>query len=107
MRAPEKQRAGDASGAATANAAWIGEKERSNRWLLRLMRALALGAGRRLSRLLLHPITLYFLLTGPKARRESARYLSRALGRPATLVDVYRHLHCFAATILDLSLIHI
>jgi len=101
MRASEKQRAGDASGAATANAAWIGEKERSNRWLLRLMRALALGAGRRLSRLLLHPITLYFLLTGPKARRESARYLSRALGRPATLVDVYRHLHCFAATILD------
>jgi len=34
-------------------------------------------------------------------RRESARYLARALGRPATLVDVYRHLHCFAATILD------
>src|SRR6185369_3971944 len=26
---------------------------------------------------------------------------NRALGRPATLLDVYRYVHCFAATILD------
>ena len=101
MHTPEQQRADAPGGAATAKAAWVGEKERSNRWMLRLMRAFALGAGRRLSRLLLHPITLYFVLTSARTRRESARYLVRALGRPATLVDIHRHVHVFAATILD------
>lgn len=85
----------------TPDTGWAGEKERSSLWILRLMRWFALTAGRRLARVVLHPITLYFLVTGAKARRESARYLARALGRPARLADVYRHIHCFAATILD------
>ena len=82
-------------------AAWAAQRERGNLWVLRLMRALALTAGRRLARLLLHPIALYFLLAGGQARRASARYLARALGRPARLADIYRHIHSFAATILD------
>jgi hypothetical protein len=98
---PPRPPSPDRGGAATATAAWTGEKERSHRWVLRLMRAFALGAGRRAARLVLHPITLYFLATSARARRESARYLTRALGRRARLADVYRHLHCFAATILD------
>jgi predicted LPLAT superfamily acyltransferase len=65
------------------------------------MRWVALAAGRRITRPVLHPITLYFFATGGNARRQSARYLTRALGRPARLADVYRHFHCFAATILD------
>ncbi len=85
----------------TPDTGWAGEKERGSLWILRLMRWFALTAGRRLARVVLHPITLYFLVTGAKARRESARYLARALGRPARLADVYRHIHCFAATILD------
>jgi predicted LPLAT superfamily acyltransferase len=85
----------------TPAAAWAGEKERSSLWVLRLMRWIALTAGRRRARAVLCPITLYFLVTGGTARRESARYLSRALGRPARLRDIYRHIHCFAATILD------
>ena len=85
----------------TLAAAWTGEKERSNLWVLRLMRWIALTAGRRRARAFLFPITLYFLVTGGTARREAARYLSRALGRPARLRDIYRHLYCFAATILD------
>ena len=36
-----------------------------------------------------------------ETRHHSARYLARALGRPATWGDVYRHLHTFAATVLD------
>jgi predicted LPLAT superfamily acyltransferase len=80
---------------------WTRQRERSNLWVLRLMRSIALTAGRRVSRWLLHPITLYFLLTGAEVRRQSARYLGRALGRPARMADVYRHLHCFAATLLD------
>ena len=80
---------------------WAETRERSAMWVLRLMRWFALTAGRRLARLVLHPITLYFILTGSRARRESARYLDRALGRPARWGDVYRHVHTFAATVLD------
>ena len=84
-----------------AAAAWTRQRERSNLWVLRLMRTIALTTGRRVARGLLHPITLYFLLTGGEVRRQSARYLERALGRPARLRDVYRHIHCFAGTVLD------
>jgi predicted LPLAT superfamily acyltransferase len=80
---------------------WTGEKERSNLWVLRLMRWIAMATGRHLARCVLHPITLYYLVTNTRARRESARYLGRVLGRPARLSDVYRHIHRFAATVLD------
>jgi predicted LPLAT superfamily acyltransferase len=79
---------------------WARQRERSNRWLLRLMRWVALALGRRAARLLLHPIAGWFVLD-PETRRHSARYLSRALGRPATWGDVYRHLFTFSATVLD------
>jgi predicted LPLAT superfamily acyltransferase len=79
---------------------WARQRERSNRWLVRLMRWLALALGRPTARLLLHPIACWFLLDGA-TRRHSARYLSRALARPATWGDVYRHLFTFAATVLD------
>jgi predicted LPLAT superfamily acyltransferase len=80
---------------------WSKQPERSNLWTLRLMRFIALAAGRTVSRWVLHPITLYFLIVNGKARRESARYLGRVLGRPARWRDVYRHIHTFSATVLD------
>lgn len=80
---------------------WTRQRERSQLWVLRLMRWIALTAGRRAARWLLHPITAYFLLTGGAARRESRRFLGLALRRPAGLADVYRHLHAFASTVLD------
>ncbi len=80
---------------------WTRQRERSNVFVLRLMRWIAVTAGRRLARLVLHPITLYFLLFNGKARRASRDYLQRALGRPVGLADSYRHIHRFAATILD------
>ncbi|MEE7561125.1 acyltransferase, partial [Xanthomonas sp. Kuri4-2] len=58
-------------------------------------------AGRGLSRLLLYPITLYFLVVRGPERRASRAYLGRVLGRPARLHEVARHIHTFAATILD------
>ncbi len=93
----------DEAGRARAGGApaWTHHRERSNLWTLRLMRWIALTAGRRAARCVLHPITLYFLLTGGTARRESARFLERALGRPASWRDIYRHIHTFAATVLD------
>ena len=80
---------------------WAEAKERSNVLAIRLMAWTAVVFGRRFARCVLHPIALYFLLFAPAARRHSARYLGRALGRPARWTDVYRHIHAFAATVLD------
>ena len=82
-------------------AGWATDPERSNLWLLRAMRWFAIGAGRPLARVVLHPITLYYLLANGNARRASAHYLGRVLGRPARWTDVYRHIHRFASTVLD------
>jgi predicted LPLAT superfamily acyltransferase len=82
-------------------ASWAAERERSHPWALHLIRWIALSAGRTLTRCLLHPITLYFLLVNGKARRASRAYLTRALQRPARLSDVYRHIHRFSSTVLD------
>lgn len=84
-----------------ATPAWAARRERGNRLALRFMAWVAVTLGRPVARLLLHPITLYFLLFGTEARRHSARYLGRVLGRPATWRDQYRHFHAFAGTVLD------
>jgi predicted LPLAT superfamily acyltransferase len=80
---------------------WSVHRERSNPFAVRLMAWIAVHLGRRISRTLLHPITLYFLAFAPAARRHSARYMGRVLGRPPTWRDRYRHLHAFASTVLD------
>lgn len=84
-----------------AASGWTTDPERSNLRLLRLMRWIAIRAGRPLARIVLHPITLYFLLAHGTARRASSSYLGRVLGRPPRLQDVYHHIHCFASTVLD------
>lgn len=83
------------------SAAWTRQAERSNALTLRLMRWIAVTLGRPLSRLVLHPITLYFMLFGGPAARASADYLRRVLGRAPSWGERYRHVHHFAATILD------
>ncbi|QQP95177.1 acyltransferase [Lysobacter enzymogenes] len=57
--------------------------------------------GRALARLALYPIVAFYLLARGPERRASRAYLARALGREPRLIDVARHLHTFAATILD------
>lgn len=80
---------------------WVSQKERGTPFALRLILWIAQHLGRGFARLFLYPITLYFLLMAKPQRIASQQYLSRILGRPATLSDVARHIHCFAATILD------
>ena len=80
---------------------WSKQGERGSMAALRLMAWIAITLGRRVARCILHPITLYFVLFAPAARRRSARYLSRALGRQAHWRDVYHHVHAFASTVLD------
>ena len=80
---------------------WSTQRERSNLRTLQLMRCIATRLGRRVARLVLHPITLYFMLFGGTAARQSARYLKRALGRAPRWSERYQHIHHFAATVLD------
>jgi len=80
---------------------WAQTPERSHPALLRAMAWLSLRFGRPAGRVLLRAIAAYFVLVSPAARRASRGYLRRALGRPATLRDVYRHIFTFAATIHD------
>lgn len=80
---------------------WEHRPEGGSRLMIWLIRSIASHGGRAVSRLLLYPITLYFLIVRGPERRASRAYLTRVLGRPATLLDAARHLHCFASTILD------
>ncbi|MFT4268448.1 MAG: acyl-CoA synthetase [Xenophilus sp.] len=86
---------------AAAAADWTRAPERSNPAALRLICWVALRLGRPAARLLLHPITLYFLLFSPAQRRHARRYLDRVLGRRGGWTDGYRLLHAFASTVLD------
>ncbi len=81
--------------------AWFQQAERGSPLALRIILWVALNLGRRASRALLYPITAYFLLFAPQSRRHSRNYLRRALEREPRLVDLARHLHSFAAVILD------
>jgi predicted LPLAT superfamily acyltransferase len=80
---------------------WLQQRERGNLLLIRLISWIALRLGRPLGRLLLYPISFYFVLLVPRARKASRHYLRRALGHSPGFVEVFHHLHTFAATILD------
>ncbi|MHB9020595.1 MAG: LpxL/LpxP family acyltransferase [Halothiobacillus sp.] len=84
-----------------ANATWQGRPERGSQFMLRLMLWLSRHLGRRLSRWVLYPIALYFLLFVPAARRASRNYLARIFGRPARGIEVFRHFFAFASTVHD------
>lgn len=88
-------------GVAGGRPEWVERPERGSRLALRLLSRLTLKLGRPVGRALLYPICAYFVLFSRRARRASAEYLRRALGRPARLGDVFRHYHAFAATGLD------
>ena len=84
-----------------STSSWAVRHERGSAFLIRFIAWLARTSGRPVARVLLYPITLYFVLFAPVARRSSADYLRRMLGRRARAGEVFAHLHCFAATILD------
>ena len=84
-----------------SDADWKRRPEGGGRAAIRLIAAIARHGGRGIARLCLYPITGYFLLVRASERRASRAYLGRVLGRRARLRDVARHIHTFAATILD------
>lgn len=81
--------------------AWFEQKERGSPFAIAIILWVARRLGRAPARLLLYPITLYFLLFAGKARRGSRSYLQRLHGRRPSWWQVARHIHTFAATILD------
>jgi predicted LPLAT superfamily acyltransferase len=80
---------------------WLERPEAGSAFSYKLISSFAQLCGRSAARLLLYPITLYFLFRRGDERRASRTYLERVSGRPASLWQIARHLHCFAAVILD------
>ncbi|HYN78148.1 MAG TPA: acyl-CoA synthetase, partial [Lamprocystis sp. (in: g-proteobacteria)] len=82
-------------------AEWAQRPERSNMAMLRVMSWVSLHLGRRVARVLLYGISLYFLLFATAARHASRAYLTRALGRTPRLRELFRHFHTFASCTHD------
>ncbi len=80
---------------------WQKSKERSTPLTLMTIRWIALHLGRPVARVLLYPITTYFLLFASTQRKASLQYLTRVLKRKANWLDSAKHIHAFASTILD------
>lgn len=80
---------------------WTGVSERGHPLAYEIILRLGLLLGRPLSRLLLIPITAYFFLTAPRVRQASRQFMERALDRAPKTRDLWRHLFCFATTLLD------
>ena len=80
---------------------WLRQAERSNNAILKLMVWISLTLGRKISRIVLFGIALYFVLFSPRARRASRQYLHRALERWAEWSDGFRHVLYFASTVHD------
>lgn len=86
--------------------AWYRLPERSDTFWIQLIAWITLKAGRPMSRLLVYPITLYFVLTSPKPPREASnRFFRRVLERAPTFGDHYRQYHTFAVTLVDRLLV--
>lgn len=80
---------------------WKHRPEGGGRFAIRLIGGIARHGGRGIARACLYPITLYFYCVRGAERRASGEYLQRLRGRPARALEVARHIHTFAATILD------
>jgi predicted LPLAT superfamily acyltransferase len=80
---------------------WLLLQERGSRASLEVIASIAVRLGRAVARLLLYPITLYFVISAHAARRASYAFLRRARGRAVHWWHVFCHFYCFAATILD------
>jgi predicted LPLAT superfamily acyltransferase len=80
---------------------WMERPERGSVASIRLGVWIALRLGRRLARLFLYPVCLYFLLSSPAALRASRDYLGRVLGRRPRWTESYRHFLTFASCLLD------
>jgi predicted LPLAT superfamily acyltransferase len=80
---------------------WLERPEAGTAFGYKLMSGFARLCGRSAARLVLYPLALYFLIRRGPERRASRAYLERVCGRPPSLWQVARHIHTFAAVVLD------
>jgi predicted LPLAT superfamily acyltransferase len=81
--------------------AWLEQPERGSIMGIRIVVGIALLLGRRVARLVLYPVCLYFLLFSIQSRRASRKYLARVLDRAPGFADLFRHYFTFATVALD------
>jgi len=81
--------------------AWKERDEIGNTFWLNVIVWVARRCGRGFAQFVMWPTAAYFFVKRGPERRSSRLYLNRVLGRRASAWDVYRHIHCFSATILD------
>jgi predicted LPLAT superfamily acyltransferase len=81
--------------------AWLEQRERGSMLGLRFAVRTAFFLGRTMTRLMLYPVCLYFLLFSVRSRRGSRKFLTRALGRRPRFTDLFRHYITFATVALD------
>lgn len=80
---------------------WIDRPEAGSAFGYRLFSTFAMLCGRTAARLILYPITLFYLFKRGPERRAARKYLQLVLGRKATLLDTAKQIHCFASVTLD------
>ena len=80
---------------------WMRRPEGGGQFALWAIRTLALWFGRAPARFVLVFVASYFVVRRGGERRASRAFLTRALGRPATLLDVWKHMYTFATVTLD------
>jgi len=80
---------------------WLERPEAGTAFGYKLLNVFARRCGRSAARLILYPITAYYLIRRGPERRASRAYLERVTGAKASLSQIARHIHCFAAVILD------
>lgn len=80
---------------------WRDQTERGHLGTVRLMRRIVEWVPRPLARLLLYPVAAYYVIATGQARRASADFLARALGRRPTWRDRFRHYLWFATVVMD------
>lgn len=85
---------------ATRERHWARIRERGSLAGLRSIGFVDRVLGRRASLAIVYPVTAYFFLTHPCARRASRRFLA-AVGAPVSLCARFRHFMQFSISILD------
>lgn len=80
---------------------WRTLPERGSPLLIRFFVWLSLSTDRRIGRILLYPISLYFLLSAKAARQASRQYLTKLLQKPPSMGQVFKHHLTFAQITLD------
>jgi predicted LPLAT superfamily acyltransferase len=80
---------------------WLHYRERGSVWAFWLIYGIARLFGRPLTRLLLYPICLYYMVCSPATVHASRDYLTRVFGRAARWREIFHHHLVFATALLD------